>query len=777
MNDHFVACCILALGMAIGPAGARAADATQAVVYAWNPTSCHPAAPSKAALVQRVSGATAACITASGGEWNTWIRISPGTLHGNHDYTALLKYEIVTPPKFPGTFYMFARSKSLGEHRDIWQTWLGDAHDAGTARLTLRLPAADDWEFDVGCQGAGSEIIDSLQIVGGTGFVYLPAETSAAPMAAPSNAPAATGASAITIAPPVAHAGPVLSATDFGLVADGPAAPVAPAVAASNSVVVAQAIDACRRLGASRLLFPKGVYRFNGEDAIPFNTLSNLVIDGQGSEFIFQKIHHAPAVTVQDCTRCVIKDLRLDWDWSVSPLASLCRVVSASADGLSCSLLFPDLDTNARQRLIHAPWMKLLPMDPETFRLRAPQGLPAPVSSFTWLTGNVLRVTFKQPVRVTTGETYCVRHQYYEMSAFRIGDSHDLLFENVTIYSMPGMGWVSRGEMHHWGFRNCRIVRREGSRRPMTTMADGFHVTESLGDLLLENCAFTGMGDDCVNIHDNCFQGVERTDDHTLKLVGNHRWRFKVEAGHRIALFHADYSPLGFQSAINAVAYKGNDTILTLADTLPAALSPQTIVFNQHYRTSNVRIANCRFYDTAGRGILTDAQNLTIENCVFDHVFGQGVQLAIDIVPALWAEGRPTTNVVMRGNRFQSLNAAARVDGAGVCTFTRWPAGATAYPLYRTILIESNRFVSPLGPAISLQSCRDVVVRDNTIDATGTPAGATPLAAAFVAAYSADLTLAGNRWDVGATVVKPGVLFDPETTTHVTGSGNSVRHQ
>ena len=173
-----------------------------------------------------------------------------------------------------------------------------------------------------------------------------------------------------------------------------------------------------------------------------------------------------------------------------------------------------------------------------------------------------------------------------------------------------------------------------------------------------------------------------------------------------------------------------------------------------------------------GAGVLTDARNLTIENCVFDRTFGQGVQLAVDIVPALWSEGMPTANVVLRQNRFESVNAASRVDGAAVCTFTRWPAGATTYPLYRDILIESNRFINTPGPAISLRTCQNVVARGNVIDTVKAPANAGPLAAAFLAAYSSDLTLGGNRWETGTTVVKPGVLFDPETTTNVTAADN-----
>jgi len=768
---------IAALCMALAGARGLAAESGQSVVYEWNAASFRPAGGHKAEAVKRANGAIAQRITATRNDWNNFIIIPEGTLKGGRQYTAILKYEIVSPTVFPGTFYMFARSKSLGQHRDIWQTWLGDARTSGVARLSMSLRPADDWMFYVGCKGPGVQIIDSLQIVEGSGFEYLPAAQAAvsAPAGATTQA-VAIGASKITIDPPAAKQERVLTATEFGLVADDPQTSTTIAVATKNFAAVKRAIDACREQDASRLVFPKGVYRFYSDEAIAISKLSDVVIDGQGSEFIFEKLHpNVAAVSVIDCTRCVIKDLRLDWDWTVTPLASLCRVMSVSDDGLNCELMFPDLSEKELELVQKAPWKQIFPMDEKTFRPLSAVRLSPSVSQFTPLPGGVLRVTFKQPMPLVKGDTYCVRHQYYEMSAFRIGDSSHLLFDNVTIYSMPGMGWVSRGEMSHWGFRDCRIVRREGSRRPLTATADGFHVTESLGNLLLENCEFTGLGDDCVNIHDNCFQGVQRNDDHTLTLVGNNRWRFRVAAGHTIELFRADYSPIGFRSRIDAVVYKGDDTILTLTEKLPADLSRQSIVVNHHYRSANVRIVNSRFHNTSGRGLLTDAKDLTVENCIFDHTFGQAVQLAIDIVPPLWAEGLPTSNVVLRGNVFDGVNAAGRTDNAAICTFTRWPAGATMHTLYSDVLIERNRFVDTHGPAVAIRNCQNVVVRDNTID-TVKLANPTAFAAAILAAYSSDLTLSDNRWEAGVSVVKPGVLYDPQTTSNVAATNNVVRY-
>ena len=122
--------------------------------------------------------------------------------------------------------------------------------------------------------------------------------------------------------------------------------------------------------------------------------------------------------------------------------------------------------------------------------------------------------------------------------------------------------------------------------------------------------------------------------------------------------------------------------------------------------------------------------------------------------------------MVIRNNRIQSVNGAHRADNAAICTSTRWPAGATAYPLYRNILVEKNRFIDPTGPALSLRNCQDVVLRDNLIQSAEVSSNA-PFAAAILAAYTANLQLNANRWEVNPSAIPPGVYYDPESTAHI----------
>ena len=117
----------------------------------------------------------------------------------------------------------------------------------------------------------------------------------------------------IVVQPPRPGKDLTVSVTDYG--AD-------PLGKRSSWKAFVDAIEACRKLGASRLVFPKGQYIFTGQDVtrpgahMILDGLNDLTIDGQGSELIFHHIRHVMLLT--NCQRVVVRNFTVDWD-SPSP--------------------------------------------------------------------------------------------------------------------------------------------------------------------------------------------------------------------------------------------------------------------------------------------------------------------------------------------------------------------------------------------------------------------------------------------------------------------------
>lgn len=760
-------------------AGASA-PAEPKVVWRYNPTAAEVKddGTQAIALVPLSGGGTGVRITTRNDGWNSSLSVPPGILKGGQDYTAIATYEVVDPTRAPATFYLLARSKTLSTGMDIWRKWTGAKGERGTVHLPMTLRKANDWTLTLGIEGPGVLILSDLRIVEGAGRVLVPALAGAKPQpgSLPREMRLPTGGEPFQIKPPAPTAGAVtLSATDFGLHPSGDT-PTSDEDAERNFAALTAAIAACKSRGAARLVVPKGIYRFASDDALRLDGMQDFTLDASGSEFIFTRLHpNRPAILIANSQRCVVQNLTVDWDWKVAPIAHLTNVVRIAPDGKSVDLAFPDDDAAEVARARTMPWLEFFPMEPATFRPVAGAKIWMPRQTRIEALGEKsVRILLDQPLPLKTGASYAIRHFDYQMNAFNLTSNHDLLLDQVTIYSMPGMGWVSSGEQDHWGLRRCRIVPRPGTRRPMTTAADGFHSYESQGFLSLEECEISHCGDDCVNIHDNCGSGVTRVDDHNLFAPDTTNWRARFRPGDRVELCGPNYAPLGFASELTAVKRDGKAATLTFSDTLPADLPSNTILWNHRYETRNVRIEKCKFHNSGGRGILLAAHGARIEGNIFDHLFAGAFQFHTEIMPG-WNEGHGASNIVFRNNVIRTVNARETFGGAALYATAVLPAGPGTFPLFHDILVENNRLEDCYGPAMQFSACRNVVVRGNTITTVMPLPNATPLRSTILIDRASAMTLGANTWISSPHVSRAGVMLDPATTSGIQAHGNTLR--
>lgn len=762
-------------------------------VYTLDPVpyfNTHPNGPDHRWVLSLVDGklqVTLPADTPPEGFYN--FLVSPTTtLVGGQQYTAVLTFRTVTPTTYPSYFYMFARPAVGGTtDYDIWRQWLGEAGETArtiTFPLDLAAYTAGNWRLHVGMKGPGSFIIDSFVIYNGTTKDTQPAVANVTPVSTlPAGVTAATGYAASTITPPNAAAPVTLSLANYTFVAGSTAA------SATNATEFQRALNDARTLNATTLLIPPGTYYFSGIRTMVLNDVDDLVIDGQGAVLVFRQINNdGQAIQMQNCSRVVVKNLVLDWDWSVKPIASLGTVSNLSADKKQCDFTFADLDATQTNLVRTTAWTKIFEMDAtKLVRTGATiYGVPSGTTIAAGPAANVLRATFTSAAPLENGKSYCIRHLYYDMGGFKVLDSNHLTFDAVTIRSMPGMGWQFNGAMHHWQLVNCVIDRAPGARTPLTTAADGVHVTESQGHLVIKGCVFRGSGDDSINIHDNCYQGVAVTypgDATRLTLLKCKSYQLRIQPGDTLRFHDPDFTELGGSSApvtrqVATVAHTDSTTqqlTITFTAALPAGLSPNVIVRNTRFASADVRIAGCQFLQTNGHGILFSGEDATIEACYFRNVYITPIQLEANIVQPLWAEGRGVSNVLIRNNTFDANNQLVESDGAAIWAGPSLPWGPTAAHLFDTITIEDNRFFNNPGPIVSLHNAANVVVRHNRTDYTQAIPKATRHSNAILVTASDGLALGGNTWV--NTVASPhayGVVRDSADVTNWSAGTNAV---
>merc|ERR1712224_831416 len=101
-----------------------------------------------------------------------------------------------------------------------------------------------------------------------------------------------------------------------------------------------------------------------------------------------------------------------------------------------------------------------------------------------------------------------LRHQVYSLNGISGNELDHLVVEDVTLFSMPGMGVIC-SRCKHVTMQRTHVLKRDWAhtsthltgRRPMSITADGAHFTSSRGgNVKLSGCTFEGQGDDGVNM-------------------------------------------------------------------------------------------------------------------------------------------------------------------------------------------------------------------------------------------------------------------------------------
>lgn len=531
--------------------------------------------------------------------------------------------------------------------------------------------------------------------------------------------------------------GTVLYAGDFGAVAQ-------PGVC--NTAAFRAAIDKVRALGGGTLVISPGVYHFYTAPEgvhLPLTGLHDLTIEGSGSEWIF----HTPVayIALRDCQRICLRNLTMDWAWEDAPLASVGLVTQVAPDGSWLDIRFPERAAPPDPFEIRI----VGPFDPQRYTPGCPGGMEfRPYENqHIKLTGDpkadeemrklvrelscillpgaqrlepdLLRFRTREPAWAAAhfrpGQCYNFRHFEYDGVAVQATATRHLTLERVTLYGCPGHGFLCSGQVSHLHFDHCRIVPRPGEARSVSVSVDCLHVGNSQGQILIEDCDFSGAGDDCINLHDNSSMGVRRLGERRLLALRATQGGMQLAAGSTIELRNPDLSPMGYTTEVVDAVYQPEERTceLTLRDPLPPALPEDTVIFHRDFHTDHYIIRNCRFTNNRARGMLLQGSHGLVENNVLENIQGAAIQIETGC-ESRWSEGQGVTDLLIRGNilRHCDLNAwQMAVIYMGVYL----PGGRTDYPVFRQIEICHNTVVDCPRLAGFFSSCEGVEVHHNAI--------------------------------------------------------------
>lgn len=313
------------------------------------------------------------------------------------------------------------------------------------------------------------------------------------------------------------------------------------------------------RKGNFKLIFPKGTYHFwptqasgkyhaatnhdNGFRyfAFPFIDMRNIEIDGNDSEFIF----HGQIIPflIEKSSNIRIRNINIDWE---VPFYLEGKIINSIKEESSIDIqITPGFDNYVLQgnRMIikGEGWEEYflgenICFNPETkavlYRNDDWHTIPRPWdmdSQATKISNDVVRLKTRFLQRIPPigsiitfkGTFGSNRHS----PAFHLTDSKNIEMSEINIYHAGGMGVIAeKTEDIH--LNKVNVMRRPGSNRTLSVIADATHFCNCKGKVIVENCLFENMLDDACNMHGTYTKVEQIIDDYTVIARLSHPQQF-----------------------------------------------------------------------------------------------------------------------------------------------------------------------------------------------------------------------------------------------------------
>lgn len=524
--------------------------------------------------------------------------------------------------------------------------------------------------------------------------------------------------------------------TDFGIKANS----------RINAVPAVQAaLKACKEKGKPVLVFPKGRYDFWPQHAIQkvyhesnttdnnpktlgilLEQLSNVVIDGEGSSFIYHGTMQP--FTIDKCNNICVKNITIDWEF---PLTGQGEVIDTTGKYIDVKIdesQYPFEIENGKLVFVGEGWKSgiwiIMEYDSGT-HIIAPQTGGKPALGKDWqkynarLMGNgVVRLAYPFIRKPKPGNILIFRHSPRDHAAIFIQNSKDVKLENLDIFHCAGLGILSQ-YTENLDFRKINFIPNAEKGRYFSGHDDAMQYSNCKGTIVVDSCRYAGLMDDPINIHGTYVKIIQQLGANKLLC----RFMESMSVG-------MEWARVGEE-----VGFINNETLQTIGKGVVSAFTPISTTDFEIAFTSDIpkdvklanglenltwtpsaTITNSAFESCRARGILVSTpKKVVIENNVFSSS-GSAILVAGDVNS--WYESGAVTDLIIKGNKFlaSTLTSYYQFCEAIISIFPEVPVMNANTPTYhRNIRIIDNEFHSYDYPVLFAQSVNGLIFENNKL--------------------------------------------------------------
>ena len=236
--------------------------------------------------------------------------------------------------------------------------------------------------------------------------------------------------------------------------------------------------------------------------------------------------------------------------------------------------------------------------------------------------------------------------------AFRVKHTKGFNGTNVTIFHAGGMGIIAENSSDLI-LDNFNITPSKG--RMVSTTADATHFVGCSGKVILKNSTFENQLDDALNVHGTYQKIVDILGDDKVGVRMMHHQQKGFVIGQKnetIGLIRLEDSFFSYDKlTIKEIAYiNSRYQIITFNEKLPATLKKGDLIENLD-GYPDLLVQNCKIQNNRARGLLISNPVKTI---IEGNYFSTEMEaILIPVESGHWFESGNATNVIIRNNIFQ----------------------------------------------------------------------------------------------------------------------------
>ena len=475
--------------------------------------------------------------------------------------------------------------------------------------------------------------------------------------------------------------------------------------------------------------FGAGRYHVNAErggTCFPIREARNVVVEGQGDKT--EIIVTNPRVGVFSASHCdgvTFKDFSIDYD----PLPfTQGTIVAVDLENVAF-----DLDIDPEFPLLSEPWFGKasddhgkwgMIFDPREPRLKPGAADHLFLATWTHVTQRVWRMRpqprMKNRLRgMTVGDRFVHMARGVGGAGIALHACRNGLVEDVTIYASPSTAMVLVAN-EAVRVRGLTVCRRPGSKRLLSTDADGVHCQQNRVGPIIEDCSFSGMADDSINIYAPP-NVVREVLSPTELLVTT---RCAIRPGDTVQVMDPRSGTIRDEVQVVevGVAQRGcfRITLERAVEGIQAGTDHTNAdtLYNLSACGAGYVIRNNYMATHRRHGMLLRAGHGLIEGNHIHAVAGLGIVVTNE---PNWPEGPFVDDLTIRNNTIVGVGYAegyggSRHGAAIQIKGTKFGHGLAEGRVQRNIVIENNRIVDPPGAAIFVGAAQGVELNGNRVE-------------------------------------------------------------